>query len=116
MSGTIGLAERVGRAQREALAAGDPADVAAAVAAAGGGLVVFGGTVASYEWRDADGFTVGDTVLHGAGEHAGSSAHRLWFKNENLMKLACTAPPTCSLPTSSASSTRRPAPRRRTRT
>ena len=89
VSGTIGLAERVGRAQREALAAGG--DVAAAVAAAGGGLVVFGGTVASYEWRDAEGFTVGETVLHGVDEHAGSS-YRLWFKNENLLSWRDGAP------------------------
>jgi uncharacterized protein len=91
VGGTIGLAERVGRAQREALAAGDAAGVAAAAAAAGGGLVVFGGTVASYEWRDAEGFTVGETVLHGAGEHAGSN-YRLWFKNENLLSWRDGAP------------------------
>jgi len=79
--GTISLAERVGRAQREAAAA---ADVAAAVATAGEGFVVFRGAVTSYEWRNAGGFTVGETLLTGVDDYA-ASTYRIWFKNENLM-------------------------------
>jgi len=80
--GTISLAARVGRAQREAAAAGH--EISASVTEAGGGVVVFRGTVTSHEWADAGGFTVGETVLAGADEYAGST-YRVWFKNENLV-------------------------------
>jgi hypothetical protein len=80
--GTIGLAERVGRARREAAEAAQ--DVAGAVAAAADGVVVFHGTVTSSDWRDAEGFTVGETTIEGADAWA-SSTYRVWFKNENLL-------------------------------
>ena len=80
--GTISLAERVGRAQREAVEAAR--DVADAVAAAADGAVVFHGTVTSSDWRDAEGFTVGETTIEGADAWA-SSTFRVWFKNENLI-------------------------------
>jgi DUF917 family protein len=83
--GTLGLAERVGRAQREAVETVEAAqDVADAVAAAGDGVVVFRGTVTSSDWRDADGFTVGETAIEGADAWT-SSTYRVWFKNENLI-------------------------------
>jgi len=79
--GTIGLAERVGRASREATSVGG---VPAAAAAAGEGFIVFEGTVASYEWSNNEAFTTGETVLAGTGEFA-TSTYRVWFKNENLL-------------------------------
>jgi hypothetical protein len=80
--GAISGALAVGRAARRARAAG--ADAALAVAEAAGGRVLFRGQTASHDWRDAEGFTVGETTLTGGGEFAGSS-YRIWFKNENLM-------------------------------
>ncbi|MEI7759357.1 MAG: DUF917 domain-containing protein [Thermoleophilia bacterium] len=80
--GTISLAERVGRARREAVEAVQ--DTADAVAAAAGGAVVFRGTVTSSDWRDAEGFTVGETMIEGSAAWA-SSTFRVWFKNENLL-------------------------------
>lgn len=80
--GTISLAEHVGGAQREAVEAGE--DVARAVAESADGFVMFRGEVTLSTWRDAEGFTVGETVIEGTGEHV-SSTYRVWFKNENLM-------------------------------
>ena len=82
ISGAIGWAGSVGRALREARAAG--ADVPAAVAAAAGGTVLFRGRVTAAPWEERDGFTWGETELAGEGPDAGSS-YRLWFKNENLL-------------------------------
>lgn len=82
ITGTLGLAERIGRARRQAVDTRE--DVARAIAGAGGGFVVFRGDVTASTWRDADGFTVGETVIEGEGEFA-SSTYRVWFKNENLM-------------------------------
>lgn len=80
--GTISLAERVGRARRESVEAAQ--DVADAVAAAVDGVVVFRGIVTSSDWRDAEGFTVGETTIEGADAWA-PSTFRVWFKNENLL-------------------------------
>lgn len=82
ITGTLSLAERVGRAQR--VACQEQVDAALAVAAAAEGVVVFAGTVSASTWRDADGFTIGETAIDGTGEFA-SSSYRVWFKNENLM-------------------------------
>lgn len=80
--GTIGFAERVGRAQREAIEGAQ--DVAAAVAGTAHGVIVFSGTCSSSDWRDVDGFTSGDITIEGADAFA-SSTYRVWFKNENLI-------------------------------
>ena len=80
--GTIGLAEQVGKTQREAAEAGW--GVADAVAAAADGVVVFRGTVTSSDWKDVEGFTVGETTIEGT-EGWAPSLYRVWFKNENLI-------------------------------
>jgi DUF917 family protein len=80
--GALGQSQRVGTALREAREAG--ADCAAAVAAAGAGRVAFRGTVTKSDWKDSQGFTVGETVLAGEDEDQGAT-YRMWFKNENLV-------------------------------
>lgn len=82
IEGAVSLAGRVGAALRCAREGGE--DVAAAVAAAGGGRVVFRGRVLSYAWEERDGFTWGELELCGEGVHAGASC-RVWSKNENLI-------------------------------
>ena len=80
--GSVSRALAVGRARREAAAA--DGDISVAVATAAGGWVTFRGEVEAMTWDDADGFSVGETTVAGAGESA-SSRYRVWFKNENLM-------------------------------
>lgn len=80
--GTLTFAERVGSAQRGALDAIE--DASQAITGAANGFILFRGVVTSSTWRDADGFTVGETSIAGKGEFA-SSTYRVWFKNENLM-------------------------------
>jgi DUF917 family protein len=79
--GAISEAQRVGAALREASTSG--ADPAAAVAAAGGGRVLFRGSVTGLEWADREGFTTGELTINGDGDDRGSR-YRIWFRNENL--------------------------------
>lgn len=78
--GTLTLSERVGAARREAVELGN--DPVEALAAAGGGRVAFRGTVTSLEWREEEGFAVGEIELAST-EH--DEHYRVWFKNENLI-------------------------------
>jgi DUF917 family protein len=78
----ISQSGRVGKALRESKEAGR--DGADAIALSGEGRVAFRGTVTTSEWRDASGFTVGETILTGLDEDSGST-YRIWFKNENLL-------------------------------
>ena len=78
--GTLTLAERVGAARREAVELGN--DPLEALAAAGEGRVAFRGAVTSLEWREAEGFAVGEMELTST-EHG--ERYRVWFKNENLI-------------------------------
>jgi len=80
--GAVSLAKNVGRAFRQAVAAGE--DTATAVAAAAGGGVLFRGLVSASSWEEKDGFTWGEVEIAGHGAYAGA-AYRVWFKNENLM-------------------------------
>jgi hypothetical protein len=80
--GAISLAKSVGRAFRQAVAAGE--DTAAAAAAAAGGGVRFRGRVSAFSWEEKDGFTWGELEIPGQGADAGA-AYRIWSKNENLM-------------------------------
>ena len=66
-------------------------DVAAAVAAASGGRVVFRGRVASFSWEERGGFTWGELEVAGASADAGST-YRIWSKNENLLAWRDGAP------------------------
>jgi len=87
--GTISGSLRVGKACRETRSGGGT--VADAVAAAAGGVVLFRGLVSSFDWRDVEGFTVGQTILEGSGEFAGS-CYEISFKNENLVAWRDGAP------------------------
>ncbi len=81
--GALSYAERVGRAKREAQETGR--DPVGAVCEAGGGRVVFEGTVdADPVWEDREGFLYGETHITGAGSFEGSR-YRIWFKNENIV-------------------------------
>jgi len=80
--GAISMTQEIGRALRDALAAGE--DPAAAAAVAAGGFVRFRGTISAADTESRDGFTVGETHLTGVGADAGAR-YRIWLKNENLM-------------------------------
>jgi len=81
--GALSYAERVGRAKREALAAGrDPVEAARE---AGSGQLVFEGVAErDASWEDRGGFCYGETHLLGTGPFEGSR-YRIWFKNENMV-------------------------------
>jgi len=80
--GAISYALKIGRAYREAKEGGS--DVAAEIAAAGGGFPLFKGKVRDFSWWDEDGFTFGNTYIDGEGDYA-NSTYRIWFKNENIV-------------------------------
>ena len=75
--GTLSTALAMGRALRAAQATG--ADGAEAVASAGGGAVVFRGTMTTSHWRTEHGFTLGEIGIEGDAGH-----YRIALKNENL--------------------------------
>lgn len=77
VGGAVSGCLKAGRAWREARAAGS--DVAVAVAASGGGKVLFSGKVAEYKAENKDGFTVGSMNIRGNGREATVS-----FRNENM--------------------------------
>ncbi len=79
--GALSTAERVGRAFADAQPSGN---AAAAVAAAAGGCVLFGGTIGGCSYEDRDGFTFGEFTVAGDGDRQGSEL-RIWYKNENLV-------------------------------
>jgi DUF917 family protein len=90
LSKAIGL----GRAAREAVAAGrDPVD---AVVTAGGGYLLFRGVVTKSETKGERGFGWTEAYLRGAGRFAGSE-YKIYNKNENMVawrdgKLDAAAP------------------------
>jgi DUF917 family protein len=73
---------RLGRAAREAVEAGS--DPVQAVVEAGGGFVLFKGTVTRSESRGERGFGWTDAYLAGIGEYEGSEYH-IYNKNENMV-------------------------------
>jgi DUF917 family protein len=81
ITGTLSKSLELGRAFREARASGD--DVAERIAAVGGGDVVFRGEITKADYRDENGFTMGDIVIAGGDEYAGSD-YEVSVKNENL--------------------------------
>lgn len=94
VTGSLSLSERIGRAWRAALAAGD--DPIAAGIEAGGGYRLFEGNIFHFDWRDEAGFLVGDVDIDGTGTYAGRSCH-LDYKNEHLVaringRIAATVP------------------------
>jgi hypothetical protein len=82
VAGSLSRARRVGRAVREALAAGR--DPIPALLEAGEGFRLFQGRVSGHQWKDEAGFLVGEVELAGLGRDQGSR-YRIWFKNEHLM-------------------------------
>ncbi|WP_300034267.1 DUF917 domain-containing protein [uncultured Roseobacter sp.] len=80
--GTITLAQTMGRAHREAQAAG--VDVAEAVAQTGGGSVMFRGEISACDWRTEEGFTLGSVTIAGSGTDR-NQTYRIDQKNENLV-------------------------------
>ena len=82
VTGSLSLAERMGRAAREARARG--ADGIDAARAANDGYALLTGTVAAADWRDEDGFLVGTVTIEGRGPDAGRRM-TLDVKNEYLV-------------------------------
>ena len=80
--GFLSLCIRIGRAAREAVAAKH--DPVRAVAAAGGGVVLFRGIVRRSESRGERGFGWTEGHIQGTGEYAGRH-YRIFNKNENLV-------------------------------
>ncbi|MGQ9734924.1 MAG: DUF917 domain-containing protein [Candidatus Bipolaricaulia bacterium] len=80
--GTLSKALAIGAAVREALSSGrDPVEAAAA---AGGGYLLFKGRVIQAEWKIKEGFTIGELLLAGEGDHSGHR-YRIWYKNEHII-------------------------------
>lgn len=80
--GAISYAEAIGKAFRTAKASGG--DYVSAVTEAGKGKLMFKGTVVQSGYETRDGYTFGDTVIEGTGEHAGHTLH-IWYQNENII-------------------------------
>ncbi len=80
--GAISQAEAVGHAFRQAKASGG--DYVAAAAQAGGGKLMFEGTVTRSAFETRDGYTFGETEIAGSGSFAGRSL-RIWYQNENII-------------------------------
>jgi DUF917 family protein len=82
VAGTFSRARRVGRAVREALAAGrDPVDAAVAAAE---GYLLFRGRILAQVNEDKHAFIWGDEYFEGTGAYRGHT-FRIWYKNENHM-------------------------------
>ena len=79
--GSLSLAERLGRANRMALAQGQ--DPIRAVIAAGEGFHLFEGVVIEFPWKDEAGFLNGEVLIEGRGRDRGSR-YRIHYLNENL--------------------------------
>ena len=82
VTGSLSLAQGIGAAVREAKAAGG--DAIEAARAAGGGYLLFTGTVTNFDWRDEDGFLVGEVALAGTGDFNGQT-FTTDVKNEHLV-------------------------------
>jgi DUF917 family protein len=82
IEGSISRALKIGAALREARERGEsPAEAAAR---AGGGRVIFAGRVGAYDWKIAEGFTVGEVTLDGTGAYTGR-VFKSAFKNEFII-------------------------------
>ena len=78
--GTISESHSLGKAVREARAAGR--DAAEAALAHTGGRKLFQGTLVKKDWAVKDGYLDGYHVFEGDGEFAGHT-FKVWYKNEN---------------------------------
>ena len=82
VKGSLTLARNIGAAVRLAKEAGD--DPIEAARAAGDGYMLFTGEVTNFDWRDEDGFLVGDLQLSGTDDFAGQR-FATEYKNEHLV-------------------------------
>ena len=80
--GAISYAEAIGKAFRQAKAAGG--DYVRAVTETGKGKMMFRGSVVESQFETRDGYTFGDTVIEGTGDYAGRKLH-IWYQNENII-------------------------------
>lgn len=78
----ITYAQEIGKTLREAKEQGK--DVAAAIAEAKDGKLLFQGVVTDFPWETRDGFNFGEIHLKGEDAFAGET-YRIWLKNENIM-------------------------------
>ncbi len=78
--GTYTLSYQVGRAIREARETG--AQAALAAASAGGGRIIFSGTVKKVDWVSEKGYMTGTAFICGDEKHHKQMMH-VWFQNEN---------------------------------
>jgi len=77
---TLSNSFRVGKAIREARAAGkDPIAIAAENV---GGKCIYRGKVEKIDWVSEDGYMIGTTYINGTGQYNGQTME-VWFKNEN---------------------------------
>lgn len=79
---SLSLSMRIGAAVREARSTSSDPIEAARLAA--DGYLLFRGRVADFNWRDEDGFLVGDLALEGTGDFAGQT-FATDYKNEHLV-------------------------------
>jgi len=82
IKGAISYAWKLGKAAREARAAGQP--VSPLIAELGGGRILFNGAVSRFAYQTVEGFTVGDVYIQGQDAYQGSEYH-IWFKNEHMI-------------------------------
>ncbi len=80
--GAISYSLKIGKAFRESRESGS--DPASAVAAAGGGYVLFRGRVKDFTWETKEGFTVGETLFQGEGDYE-DTEYKIWYKNEHII-------------------------------
>ena len=94
VKGSLTLAREIGAAVRAAKSSGtDPIEAARL---AGDGFLLFTGTVSDFDWRDEDGFLVGELALAGSGDFAGQRFDTQ-YRNEHLIarrdgKVVATCP------------------------
>ncbi len=82
IKGAISYAWKLGKAAREARAAGQP--VSPLIAELGGGRILFNGAVSRFAYQTVEGFTVGDVYIQDQDAYQGSEYH-IWFKNEHMI-------------------------------
>lgn len=81
IKGAISRAEKIGKAFREAVEAGD---ISQAVLDTAGGKRMFKGTISKNSYETRDGYTYGDMYIQGKEEWEGKELH-IWYQNENIM-------------------------------
>jgi uncharacterized protein len=82
IKGALSKAWELGKVFREIKAAGGP--VAACIAEAGGGGLLFKGRVTRHGYDTIEGFTLGEVAIQGEDEYLGSE-YRIRFKNEHMI-------------------------------